>query len=257
MTHINWDKPFFLNVETGETSYPNPDPGAGIVQPFPTYGNYGGGHYSEGIAFDGTLLTKPNGSPLGYAQLLAKGTGGQDPVDYLDYLSYLHDVLTSGPAYSASADIDFLNRLILYSSNDPEANLYAGFAELGTIGSLAIHGELDELSVPKLIAGFVDAINHIEYGLENLQQPELTIALNFLFEPTGDPNVFVFDFAITTDSFGEELLELVAMNAVNQILDGDEVGDPFLSTGFPFPGTSDYQLVYTLGTANDLDLISV
>ena len=61
MAHINWNKPFFLNIATGETSYPLPDPGAGIVTPFPTYGNYGGGHYSEGIAFDGTLLTNSSG----------------------------------------------------------------------------------------------------------------------------------------------------------------------------------------------------
>jgi hypothetical protein len=254
MEHINWSKPFFLNIATGETSYPFPDPDAGIVTPFPTYGNYGGGHYSEGIAFDGTLLTKPNGSPLGYAQLLAQGTGGQDPVDYLDYLSYRHDVLTSGPVYSPSADIDFINRLILYSSNDAEANLYAGFTELGMIGSLAVHGELDELSPLKLIAAFTDAVKHIEYGLENL--PEITVALDLLFESTDDPDVFVFDFSITTDSFGEELLELVAMNAVNQILDGDEADDAFLDTGFPFAGVSDYQLVYTLGTPNDLDLVS-
>ena len=255
MAHIHWNDPFFLNIATGETSYPFPDPGAGIVTPFPTYGNYGGGHYSEGIAFDGTLLTKPNGNPLGYAQLLAQGAGGQDPVDYLDYLSYRHDVLTSGPLYSASADIDFINRLIPYSSNDPEANLYAGFTELGMIGSLAVHGELDELSPLKLIAAFADAVKHIEYGLENLKPPELFIALNLLFEQTA-LDTFVFDFSITTDSFGEELLELVAMNAVNQILDGDEADDAFLNTGFPFAGTSDYQLVYTLGTTNDLDLVS-
>jgi len=254
--HINWNKPFFLNIATGETSYPLPNPGAGIVTPFPTYGNYGGGHYSEGIAFDGTLLTNSNGSPLGYAQLLAAGVGGQDPVDYLDYLSYRHDVLTSGPLYSASADIDFINRLIPFSSIDAEANLYAGFTELGMIGSLAVHGELDELSPLKLIAAFADAVKHIEYGLEHLDPFELGIVLDLLFEQTA-LDTFVFDFSIKTDSFGEELLELVALNAVNRILDGDEADDAFLDTGFPFSGTSDYQLVYTLGTSsNDLDLVS-
>ena len=255
LMHINWSNPFFLNIATGETAYPFPDPAAGIVTPFPTYGNYGGGHYSEGIAFDGTLLTKPNGNPLGYAQLLAVGVEGQDPVDYFDYLSYRHDVLTSGPFYSPSADIDFINRLILFSSNDPEANLYAGFAELGMIGSLAVHGELDELSPFKLIAAFTDAVKHIEYGLEHLDPFELGIVLDLLFEQTA-LDTFVFDFSIKTDSFGEELLELLALNAVNQILDGDEADDAFLATGFPFAGTSDYQLVYTLGTTNDLDLVS-
>jgi hypothetical protein len=39
------------------------------------------------------------------------------------------------------------------------------------------------------------------------------------------------------------------------IWDGGE-GDPPLNTGFPLPGTTDYQLVFTVGT-HDLDIISV
>jgi hypothetical protein len=254
MSFINWTMPFYLNPTTGETSYPDPDPLAGIVVPSLTYGNYGGGHYSEGVAYDGQLLTKPDGSPMGYNRLLAHGTGGEVPKDYLDFLNYRHDVLTSGPVYSPSADIDFLNRLIVYLSIDPEANLYAGFAELGMIVSLAIHDYLDELSPLQLIAGFTDAVNQIEYGLENLEPEELTLALNFLFVPAGG-DVYARGFSITTTSFAEELLELTLLGTADAILDGDE-GDPPLNTGFPFPGETDYQLVFTVGT-HDLDLISV
>jgi hypothetical protein len=256
MTNINWTKPFFLNPTTGTTSFPAPDPLAGTVVPFPTYGHYGGGHYAENQAYDGTLLTKPDGSPLGYAQLLALGNSDQDPVDKLDYLSYRHDVLTSGPVYSPFPDIDLLNRLILLdSSYDPGASLYDGFATIGMIGSIAAHGYLSSVSPFLLIAGFVDALKDIEFGLENLPQPELGVALNFLFEPTPDPNVFVLDFMLTTTSFSQKLVERAVMKTVDAIWDGGE-GDPPLNTGFPLPGTTDYQLVFTVGT-HDLDIISV
>lgn len=49
-----------------------------------TYGHYGGGHYSENKEYDRILLTKPDGSPLSHAQLLAQGSSDQDPVDKLD-----------------------------------------------------------------------------------------------------------------------------------------------------------------------------
>jgi hypothetical protein len=254
MTYIHWEQPFYVNPATGQTSYPGPNPLLGVVAPLPTYGNYGGGAYSEGGASDGNWLTKPDGTPLGYLQLLALGSGGEDPVDYLDYLFYRHDVLTSGPAYSASADIDLLNRLILYSSSDPEANLYAGGAELAMIGSLAAHGELDELSPAQLVLGLTDAVHHIAIGLESLPPDELEEALDFFFESAGD-GVFVFDFSLTTHSFGEELVELVALNAVNQLLDAGEAEDVPLDTGFPFFGTSDYQLSYNALTG-DLDLVA-
>lgn len=152
-------------------------------------------------------------------------------------------------------DIDLLSRLIILdSSYDAGASLYDGFASIGMIGSIAVHGYLGSVSPFLLIAGFVDALKDIEFGLEHLPQPELDVALHFLFEPA-DPGVFVFDFTITTTSFRQELIELTVMQTVDAIWDGGE-GDPALNTGFPFPGETDYQLVFTVGT-HDLDLISV
>ena len=84
-------------------------------------------------------------------------------------------------------------------------------------------------------------------------QGELANALNLIFEPSGDPGVFVFDFAIKTTSFKQELLETVAMNTLNAVIDGGEADNVPLATGFPFPGTSHYELAYNAITG-DLDL---
>src|SRR5262249_23078084 len=104
MSHINWDKPFFFDPATGN-SVPPGTPGA---IGFPTYGNYGGGGYSAG-EFGGALLTKPDGSPYSYTQLLNIGNAEQDPVDRMDYDFYRHDLLSklAGPGYTdAQADAD-------------------------------------------------------------------------------------------------------------------------------------------------------
>lgn len=254
MTHINWDKPFFIDPSTGET-VPPLTPGA---IPFPTYGNYGGGGYSSG-AFGGALLTQPGGIPYGFAQLLAIGNAQQDPADVLDYFSYVHDVRSSqtGPVYNAAqaqADATLLGSVVALNSHyDPEAALYAGATSLGMIGSLALHGFLSVLSPFQLLGALTDAVKDIDWGLDHLPPSELVDALNFIFEPSGDPNVFVFDFSIKTTSFRQELLEVVAMNTLNAVIDGGEADNVPLNTGFPFPGTSHYELAYNAITG-DLDL---
>lgn len=254
MTHINWDKPFFINPSTGET-VPPLTPGA---IPFPTYGHYGGGGYSAGV-FGGALITQAPGVPYGsMAALNAVGTPLQDAVDIIDYLSYVHDVRSSQiPVYNAAqaqADAALLGAVVAVNSHyDPEAALYAGSITLGMVGSLALHGFLNVLSPFQLIAALTDAVRDIDWGLDHLPQSELADALNFIFEPTADPNVFVFDFAIKTTSFKQELVEAVAMNTLNTIIDGGEADNVPLNTGFPFPGTSHYELAYNAITG-DLDL---
>src|SRR5215475_4847646 len=104
MSHINWDTPFFFDPATGQGA-PAGTPGA---VPFPTYGNYGGAGYSSG-QLGGHPLTKPDGSPYTYAELLQIGTALQHPVDSLDYLFYVHDVSSfeAGAGYTnaqAAAD---------------------------------------------------------------------------------------------------------------------------------------------------------
>jgi hypothetical protein len=250
MAHINWDQPFYLDPATFE-SVPPGTPGALL---FPTYGNYGGAGYSSG-EFGGVPLTNLSGMPLTYGQLLFFGNSDQDPADILDYFFYRHDIGTSGPVYSPSADIALLTSLILLdASYDAEASLYAGGAAIGMIGSLAAHGFLDDLPLSFIIAGLTDAIRDIEYGLEHLPDAELADALAFFFEPTG-PDTFAFDFSITTSTVGEEFLERLALNALNGLLDGDEPDNVPLMTGFPVPGTTEYTLEFNVFT-RDLDLIT-
>lgn len=255
MSNINWETPFYLDLATGESSATAM---AGWIA-FPTFGHYGGGGSFSAGEFGGELITNPDGSPYSYKKLLKFGDDNQDPVDKLDYLFYRHDVLSAqaGPGYTqaqADADISLLKSLVkLDASYDAEASLYAGFASLGMIGDLAIHNDLDLLSPSLLIAALGDAAGDIEYGLDNLPPQELALVLGSIFEQTG-PTTFAFDFSITTSSFTEEALEWVALNAVDAALDFGE-GDPPLNTGFPFPGTSDYQLSYDVLT-HDLDLLS-
>ena len=189
MAHINWDKPFFIDPTTGE-SVPPLTPGA---IPFPTYGHYGGGNYSAGV-FGGALITQPGGIPYSFAMLNAVGTPDQDAVDIIDYFSYVHDVRSSqtGPVYNAlqaQADAQLLASVVAVDSHfDPEAALYAGSISLGMIGSLALHGFLNVLSPFQLLGALTDAVKDIDYGLDHLPPAELADALNFIFEPTGDPH---------------------------------------------------------------------
>ncbi len=191
--------------------------------------------------------------------LNAIGTDEEDAVDIIDYFSYVHDVRSSqtGPVYNlaqAQADAQLLGSVVAFNSRyDPEVALYAGSISLGMIGSLALHGFLNVLSPFQLLGALTDAVKDIDYGLDHLPGEELADALNFIFEPTGDPNVFVFDFAIKTTSFRQEFVEVIAMNTLNAIIDGGEADNAPLSTGFPFPGTSHYELAYNAMTG-DLDL---
>jgi len=254
VTNIHWDMPFYIDPATGETTSSG-TPGA---IPFPTYGHYGGGGFSAD-QFGGALITKPDGSPYSYQQLLSIGTPEQDPVDKLDYLFYVHDVASSEAAgytqLQANADIALLKSLvILDASYDPEASLYAGAAELGMIGSLGLHHHLGDVSPAWLLAGLTDAAHDIQYGLGHLPQAELATALSTIFEPTADPNVFAFHFSITTKSVGQEFVELTVMNALNAALDSGEADNVPLHTGFPFPGTTDYEFTYNI-VSHDLNLV--
>jgi hypothetical protein len=257
MTHINWNELFYIDPSTGDSSSTAQPGYIGI----PTYGNYGGGGgYSAG-EFGGELLTKADGSSLSYKQLLKVGDAAQDPVDKLDYLFYVHDVMSAqaGSGYTqqqALADISLLTSIDkLNVSYDPEASLYAGIAGLGMIGDLGIHGDLGLLSSNQLLTGLEDAAKDIQFGLDHLSSGELAQALTGIFQPTSDPSTFAFDFSITTTTYQQEYYEFLAMNALNTALDFGESDYTVLNTGFPFPGTTDYELTYNVVT-HDLDLLA-
>ncbi|MDP8920660.1 MAG: hypothetical protein M3O00_17625 [Pseudomonadota bacterium] len=257
MAFINWDKTFPVDPSTGEVL---PVGREGALE-LPTYGNYGGGGYSAG-EFGGQLLTTSSGRPLSQTRLTTLGSKSEDPVDRLDYLFYRHDVASNdvGEAYTrgqARADVSLIKSLIkLDASYDPEASLYAGSASFAMIGRLAINDKLHLVSPKVLIAAVEDAVGDIQYGLENLPHQELVAALGKLFEPTSDPGVFAFDFEVETTSFRQEVVEYVALNALNDAIDFGDADDAPLNTGFPVGGVSEYQLTFNIAN-RDLDFVSV
>jgi len=255
MSHINWDKPFFFDPATGQSAPPG-TPGA---VPFPTFGNYGGAGYQSGV-FNGVLLIKPDGSPYSYDQLLRHGNDLQDPVDSMDYLFYRHDVASAATvSYSdaqAEADAALLNGLVkLNTDYDPEASLYAGATEFAMIGELGIHEKLGLLSPSQALAALKDAAHNLQYGLDHLPQNELAFALSAIFHPTSDPNTFRFDFAITTDSYSQEFVEMSVMKSLSAILDMGHSHHAPLDTGFPYPGTTEYGFTYN-PVSHHFDLVN-
>jgi hypothetical protein len=257
MTSINWDQTFPVDPSTGEIL---PRGTAGGVE-LPTYGNYGGGGYSSG-KFGGQLLTTASGQPLSQSQLTKLGSHAEDPVDRLDYLFYRHDVVSSdvGDPYTraqASADAALVKSLIkLDASYDPEASVYAGFTSFAMMGRLALHDQLDLLSPRVLVAVTQDAASDIQYGLEHLPPRELVAALDALFEPTSQAGGFAFTFEVTTTSLKQELVERIAVHALNHALDFGEADDAPLNTGFPVSGVSEYQITFNVFT-HGLDFLSV
>jgi hypothetical protein len=199
--------------------------------------------------------------PLSQRQLTKLGSDCQDPLDKLGYLFYTHDVRSSevGDPYTrgqAKADVALVKSLIkLDASYDPEASLYAGAASFAMIGRLALHDYLDLLSPKVLVAATQDAVSDIQYGLENLPQQELVTALAVLFEPTPQAGVFAFGFEVETTSLGQEFVERIAVNALNNALDFGEVDDVPLDTGFPVSGVSEYQITFNVFT-KDVDFLS-
>ena len=255
MSHINWDTPFFFDPATGQGAAEG-SPGAVA---FPTYGNYGGAEYQSG-KIGGALLSKPDGSAYTYAELTHIGTASKVPVDQLDYLFYRHDVASSesGAGYSdaqASADAVLVNAMAQLNTDDPEASLYAGTAQLAMIGDLGIHDKLGQLSPAQALAALKVVAHDLQFGLDHLSQDELSFALNAIFHPTSSPNLFRFDFAITTDSLAQEFYEMTVMKALSAILDMGESSHPPLDTGFPTPGTTHYGFTYDTVT-HHFDLVN-
>jgi hypothetical protein len=253
MTYINWDKPFYIDLTTGETTSAS-NPRAIAVW---TYGNYWGGGYSAGTFVDLAPVSSP-GVPLTFNQLLLTAAPAKDA---LDFLAYRHDVFwqtqTSYTFAGANADLAYLNAVVLMdASYDPGASLTAGLTTLGMIGSITLHGYGSLLfSQPlKLVAALRDAFYDIRFGLENLppeEDGELDVFIANFNAPSASTEL-VFDFAITTSTFGQELAERAIMSTLNRLVDGGESDNVPLNTGF-FPGTTHYEISYNPATG-DLDL---
>jgi hypothetical protein len=237
MTYVLWNEPFYVDPTTGE-AYADNQPG---TIPVPKYGNYGG------------AFSDPNSFP--------SITG---PVDQSDYFYSVHDTESelagSNEMEQAAADIKLISSLTFFDSSysaDPEATLYDGIVTAGLIGRLAINDQLGLVDLSLLGSALVDAAQDIEFGLDHLLKPELKLALDSFLEQSGK-NTFTFSFDITTQSFGEELVEAAAIQTVASAI--NEKNDSMVDTGLfsnPFAGgTSEYEFVYNVKT-HDLDLISI
>jgi len=233
--YILWNDPFYVDPTTGD-AYETYQ--AGTI-PVPKYGNYGGA-FSDPLSFPNFQF-----------------------VDQSDFFYFEHDIASeqagNNEALQAQADIALITALTFGDSSysaDPEATLYDGIVTAGLIGRLAINDQLGLVEPSLLGSALVDAARDIEFGLDHLSKPELNLALGSFFEQSGK-QTFTFSFEITTQSFGEELVEAAAVQAVANAI--NEKHDPVVDTGLfssPLGSTSEYEFVYNVKT-HDLDLLSV
>jgi hypothetical protein len=255
MAFIHWNDLFYVDPTTGE-AFETGDEG---LIPVPTYGAYGGAFHPEGE------LPTNGGAMYGSfndLQAATLGTPALKPVDWSDYYYYVHDFEIRNadtPEEQAAADIKLITSLTFGDSsyaNDPEATFYDGVATLGLIGRLAVNDQFDLLedNPVLLTTALVDSAADIEYGLDNFSKKELNLALDTLFEPSGNKQ-FSLGFEITTQTFFEEVAEAAVINAAAFTL--NESNDPRVNTiSWPsIVGTSEYAFVYNV-RSHDLDLIS-
>ncbi len=165
MANINWDKPFYVDPATLQ-------PAASGV-PIPTYGNYGGPKYSEGV-----FVLDPDPS-----QFDAR------PVDVLDQQFLLHDQATAAahtPAEQAVADLGLLRGIVALTPGqlDAEASVYGGLTTLVMIKHLAVNSGLGLLSPTELVHAVQDALGDIERGLATLDAGEIGQVRDWLRDVT-------------------------------------------------------------------------
>ena len=133
-------------------------PGPGGV-PIPTYGNYGGPGYSNGV-----VLSSPD-QPVDYSA---------PPVDPLDELFRFHDMAYDSPSalVRAEGDLALIQGIegLSLGPLSPEQSLYAGAAIVFGIERLAlVNGHPELLSQPQLLAAASTSVHDIQYGLAHLE----------------------------------------------------------------------------------------
>ena len=141
-----------------QTLRPAPSGVAVPTYAVPTYGNYGGSGYSEGVF-------GPPAAPY------------EPPVDALDALFLAHDIALEAaitPGEQAAADLALLRGVVALTPAelDPEASVYAGLTTLTMVGLLTAQGSLDLLSPRELVRAALDAAGDIGRGLAGLDAGE-------------------------------------------------------------------------------------
>jgi hypothetical protein len=157
MSHINWTTDVFIDPVT-LTAGAGP---SGI--PIPTYGNYGGPDYSDGLV-GGTIPT----------------TGALPAVDQLDARFFLHDLayqLQPSANEIPSADLALIHGIEFLTATrqlDAEASLYGGATILGIMAFMAANGH--PLSPSEFLLASATAAYDIQYGFNHLSPTERALA---------------------------------------------------------------------------------
>jgi len=161
MANINWDQPFYVDLATLQPA------SSGI--PLPTYGNFGGAGYSQGI-----FIANPD--PAQFDPV---------PADALDQQFQFHDQASAAAdtvAEQAAADAALIRGIELANQGqaDPEANLYGGGATLAMIEQLAVADSLGLLAPGELAEASGNALESIGRGLAGLSADEAGQAADWL-----------------------------------------------------------------------------
>jgi hypothetical protein len=189
MAEINWDKLDYIDLTPLQST------SSGI--PIPTYGNFGGPGYSQGV-----FLVDPNPTQF-----------NPTPVDALDQQFLLHDQASDAAdttSEQAVADLNLIRGIEAVSLNqlDAEASVYGGAATLVMIERLAASDNLNLLSPGELVHVTGDALQDIGRGLAGLDTDEIGEAAGWLNNVATAVGLNIGDASGTAGS-GSPVLQLL------------------------------------------------
>jgi hypothetical protein len=159
--NIHFDEPFYIDPVTLQPAV------SGI--PLPTYGNFGGAGYSQGV-----FALNPD--PAQFDPV---------PIDALDQLFQIHDrayTVGATPSDLAAADVGLIRGIAALDQSqlDPEASLYGGAATLAIIMKLEENGSLGLLTQEELVGTTTEALQDIERGFAGLSTGEIFETIDWL-----------------------------------------------------------------------------
>jgi hypothetical protein len=161
MENIHFDQPFYIDPVTLQPA------ASGI--PLPTYGNFGGAGYSQGM-----FVLNPD--PAQFDPV---------PIDALDQLFQIHDqayTVGATPGDLSVADVGLIRGITALdlSQLDPEASLYGGAATLAIIEHLEETDSLGLISQEELAGTTTEALQNIERGFAGLSTGEIFETIDWL-----------------------------------------------------------------------------
>jgi hypothetical protein len=159
--NIHFDEPFYIDPVTLQPA------ASGI--PLPTYGNFGGAGYSQGV-----FVLNPD--PAQFDPV---------PIDALDQLFQIHDqayTVGATPSDLSAADVGLIRGIAALDQSqlDPEASLYGGAATLALIEYLEETDSLGLITQEELVGTTTEALQDIERGFAGLSMGEIFETIDWL-----------------------------------------------------------------------------